>query len=245
MPPIPPMVEPSAFTTVAFLIVVAAVGGMLMWGTHVAGRGLGEASVVTRRWVVQTGIALVVWLSVTAVISASGILESSGLPPRAMLFMGACNLLVVVYALSPAGRRLAHGLPIAALVGFQAFRFPLELVLHQWYVEGVLPIQMTYVGRNLDIITGVAGLVAGVWMWKKGPSRALVWGFNLLGLGLLFNVASIAILSSPVPFRSFTEGPAVLLVFHFPYGWILPMCVAPALAGHILVFRWLWNTRKR
>ncbi|MEM7153947.1 MAG: hypothetical protein AAF799_13945 [Myxococcota bacterium] len=245
MPPIPSMVEPSAITTIAFVIIVAAVGGMLLYGTHVAGQGVGEAPSVTRRWVLQTSIALVVWLAVTGVISASGVLESSGLPPRAMLFMGACNLLVAVFALSPAGRRLAHGLPIAALVGFQAFRFPLELILHQWYVEGVLPVQMTYVGRNLDIITGIAGLAAGLWLWRKGPSRPLVWAFNLLGLGLLLNVASIAILSSPVPFRMYTEGPAVLLVFHFPYGWILPMCVAPALAGHILVFRWLWHTRRR
>ena len=35
----------------------------------------------------------------------------------------------------------------------------------------------------------------------------------------------------------------VLLVFHAPYAWIIPMCVAPALAGHLLLFRWLWRTR--
>ena len=50
---------------------------------------------------------------------------------------------------------------------------------------------------------------------------------------------SIAVLSSPFPFRMFFNEPAVQLIFYVPYGWILPMCVAPALAGHVVLFRWL------
>ena len=50
--------------------------------------------------------------------------------------------------------------------------------------------------------------------------------FNLVGFGLLLNVGAIAVLSSPFPFRVFMNEPAVLLVFNFPYGWILPMCVS-------------------
>jgi len=102
---------------------------------------------------------------------------------------------------------------------------------------------MTYVGRNLDIITGILAVLVGLSLWRRGPSRALIWAFNLIGFGLLVNVGAIAALSSPVPFRVFTNEPAVLVAFNFPYGWIVPMCVAPALAGHLLVFRWLLRSR--
>ncbi len=237
------MVIPSPLATVAFVLVVAAVAAMMIWGAHRAGQAPGSPAGASRRFALGTAAALVVWLSVTGAVSASGVLEAPGLPPRAMVFMVLCNGLMLVLALSRVGARLVDGLPVAALVGFQAFRFPLELVLHRFYEEGSLPVQMTYAGRNLDIITGLLGLGVGLWLWRRGPSRALVWAFNLVGLGLLINVATIAVLSSPVPFRVFTNEPAVLLVFHFPYGWILPMCVAPALAGHVLVFRWLRRTR--
>jgi hypothetical protein len=243
MSAIPLMVQPSTSSTVAFVTVVVAVAVMLVLGTRAAGPALREALAYTRRWVWGTAVALVAWLVVTAVVSASGVLEAPGLPPRALVFMAGTNLVAVIFACSRAGTRLVVGLPVAALVGFQAFRLPLELVLHRWYVEGVLPVQMTYAGRNFDIVSGILGLAIGLWLWRRGPSRPLVWLFNLVGLGLLLTVGSIAVLSSPVPFRTFMNEPPVLLVFQAPYGWIVPMCVAPALAGHLLVFRWLWRTR--
>lgn len=243
MSAIAPMVQPSTFSTVAFVGVVAAVAVMIVLGTHAAGPALREAAAYTRRWVWGTAAGLLVWLAVTAAVSASGVLEVPSVPPRALFFMAGCNLVAVIFAFSRAGTRLVVGLPVAALVGFQAFRFPLELVLHRFYVEGVIPVQMTYAGLNFDIVTGILGLFIGLSMWRSGPSRRLVWLFNLVGFGLLLTVASIAVLSSPVPFRVFMNEPAVLLVFHAPYAWIVPMCVAPALAGHLLVFRWLWRTR--
>lgn len=79
--------------------------------------------------------------------------------------MATCNLAGLGFALSPAGARLVAGLPIAALVGFHAFRLPLEFVLHRWYIEGALPVQMTYSACNLDILTGIGAVLAGLWLW--------------------------------------------------------------------------------
>ncbi|MCA9717197.1 MAG: hypothetical protein KC468_21160 [Myxococcales bacterium] len=241
---IPDMVEPSAASAVAFVLVVVVVAAMIVGGAAAAGPRLGEAPATTRRRAVAWSLGVAAWLGLTAWASGSGALEAPGLPPRAMLFMAGCNLFALALALSPAGARFARGLPVWALVGFHGFRLPLELVLHRWYVEGVLPPQMTYVGRNLDIITGALGLGLGLllWRWRGGPRpiiRACALAFNLIGLALLINVAAIAVLSAPFPFRVFMNEPAVLLVFHVPYGWIVPMCVAPALAGHVVLFRWL------
>ncbi len=244
MPPIPPMVIPSAFSTVAFVLIVVAVVAMIIRGTHAAGATLDESPPTTRRYTLGTVVGLVVLLAATGAASASGVLEAPGTPPRVMIFLVGCNLVAVVFAFSRAGTRLVDGLPVVALVGFQAFRFPLELVLHRFFTEGMLPVQMTFLGRNFDILSGVLGLVLALWMSRRGVSRTLVWAYNLVGFGLLLNVGAIAVLSSPVPFRVFTNEPAVLLAFHFPYGWIVPACVAPALAGHLLVFRWLFRTRE-
>lgn len=243
MTPVPPMVIPSAFSTFVFLCVVVGVAVMAVWGSYLAGRGMGEATAYSRHMAVRMAVGVAVWMVVTALVPASGVLEAPGMPPRAAVFLGILNISLVVLAFSRVGTRLAHGLPIAALVGFHAFRLPLELVLHRWYLEGTLPLQMTYEGRNLDIVSGILGLAVGLWLWRRGPSRALVWAFNIVGFALLINVAAIAVLSSPFPFRVFTEEPAVQLVFHAPYSWIVSMCVAPALAGHILIFRWLSHTR--
>ncbi|PCC68098.1 hypothetical protein SAMN02745121_04557 [Nannocystis exedens] len=236
---VPPMIIPSAASTAAFVVIVAAVVGMLVLATARAGRALGEPPAQVRRWTIGTAAGALAWLATTGLVSWSGVLEADTLPPRALFFFAGSLAVALAFALTRPGARLAAGVPIAALVGFQAFRLPLELVLHSWYRQGTLPIQMTYEACNLDIVTGIAAALAGLWLWRRGPSRPLVWAFNLLGTALLVNVATIAVLSSPVPFRHFTRDPAVLLAFHFPYGWIVPFCVGAALAGHVIVFRWL------
>jgi hypothetical protein len=72
-----------------------------------------------------------------------------------------------------------------------------------------------------------------------------VLAFNVVGFALLVNVARIAAFSSPVPFRTYLQDPPVLLAFHFPYGWIVPICVGGALFGHLLAFRWLARAARR
>ena len=54
---------------------------------------------------------------------------------------------------------------------------------------------------------------------------------------LLLNVLRVALLSTPGPFFSYTDAPPLLLAFHFPTGWIVPVCVGGALAGHVVLTR--------
>jgi hypothetical protein len=48
--------------------------------------------------------------------------------------------------------------------------------------------------------------------------------------------------SSPVPLRTYTNEPPVLLALHAPFTWIVPVCVAGALFGHLITFRRLLGT---
>ena len=64
-------------------------------------------------------------------------------------------------------------------------------------------------------------------------------------MGLLLNVGSIALRSSPVPLRTFMNEPPVLLALHAPYTWIVPVCVGGALLGHLLGFRRAFGSEAR
>ncbi|MEM6991878.1 MAG: hypothetical protein AAF721_15325 [Myxococcota bacterium] len=238
------MVEPSTGTTVVFVLIVAVVVVAFVAATARADRVLNGKPLAGK---VALGTA--VWLGITAAASASGFLSKQSVPPPVMLFFVASMGVALWVALSHVGHRLASAVPIAGLVAIHGFRLPLELVLHEWHAQGVLPLQMTYSGRNFDIVTGVLAVVVGAWLWRAAPSaeraRKVVFGFNVIGLALLVTVASIAVTSTPGPLRQFTNDPPVLLAMHFPYGWIVPFCVGAALTGHVVIFRWLRMQRDR
>jgi hypothetical protein len=239
VPNTPRMIEPGPISGAIFVLIVLTLAGLLIWGVARAGRALGEPSEQTRRWVGWTALGVAVWLAATGFASYSGILRTAQRPPPLFLFVLGSLLVNVIAAFSPLGTRLLRGLPIPALVGYQAFRLPLELVLHAWVEQGVLPNQMSFSGHNFDIISGLTALLTAAWMIKHPNSRAVVLGWNLLGSGLLAVVLAIAMLSSPSPIRMYLNDPPVLLPLYFPYGWIIPICVGGALFGHVMVFRWL------
>jgi len=228
------MVIPNLASTVAFVAIVLGLCALFVLAVR-----RGSPAELRQKRTLWSAAAVFAVLALSAALAETGVVRSLAGSPALLLYIGLWNGLALATALSPIGRSIVESSPIGALVGFQAFRLPLELVLHSWYEQGVLPVQMTYSGHNFDIVSGVLAAALGLFAWRRTPPRALVWAFNLIGLGLLIAVARIAVLSSPVPFRTYLEEPAVQLAFHAPYTWILPICVAGALFGHVLTFRWL------
>ena len=70
-----------------------------------------------------------------------------------------------------------------------------------------------------------------------------ICGWNILGLALLANIVTVAVLSTPTPFRQFTGGPPNLLPSTFPFVWLPSFLVQVALGSHLLVFRQLRRRR--
>lgn len=230
--------------TALFLGIVAALFLGIVVAVRRAGRRLGEPSRATQIWTIGALLALGAWLALTGALAAGGLLrEFDSVPPPLFPLVAASLLLTLLAAFSPAGGRLALGLPIAALIGFQAFRLPLELFLFQMERAGVAPAQMTFAGLNFDILTGLAAIPLA-WLAARGrlPAwAALLW--NLLGLGLLVNIVAISILSTPIPLRIFHEGPANTFIAEAPFIWLPTFLVMCALLGHLLLFRRLWRER--
>jgi hypothetical protein len=228
------MITPGAGATVGFLGVVGWVCVAVVWAAWVVGEG---------RWAVRAAVGVGLVLAVSAGLAEAGVVRRLAESRAILLFLWTWLGVAVGVAFSRVGTRVVGAVPVAALVGFQAFRLPLELVLHRFYDEGVLPVQMTYSGSNFDIVTGVLAVVCGVLVWRGVAVRMVVWVFNCVGLGLLGAVVRIAVLSAPTPMRVYMNDPPVQLIFYAPYTWILSVCVAGALLGHLLVFRWLWRGR--
>lgn len=218
---------PDPVSLVLFLAVVGAVAGGFVGA-------VGWTAPRDRRVLhgLIAGCCVIGWMGL-----AAGLTSWFAVPepfPRLAPYLLGCVALAVGITASPVGRRLA-GLPLGVLVGFHAFRLPLEVVLHLWAAQGVVPVAMSWSGQNLDVITGIAALLLAPVAHR---SRAAVWGFQVLGLGMLANIArTVAQHTVGSPLYAPTGGPPLELVLFVPTTWIVSVCVFGAFLGHFVLFR--------
>jgi hypothetical protein len=227
----------SPLVTGGFIVLPLLVGVGFVLACEWAGRRLGEPAAVRRRRAVGVGAAAFAWFVITALAAASGVLRRfDAFPSPFAGLVLAVTALGIAVPCSPLGSKLVRGLPLWVLVGSQVFRFPLELVMHQAYVEGVMPVQMSYSGQNYDILTGISAGLLGWWLARRRVPRWVVAAWNLLGLVLLANVVTVAILSTPI-FRWFGDDRLNTFVTYPPFVWLPAVLVTAALMGHVLVWR--------
>ncbi len=191
-----------------------------------------------RRRALLAAALLAVWMTVTWTLADFGVLARFDAAPPPFLVLVALSVAAATVGFSSLGSRLAAGTSLAVLVGFQAFRLPLELVMHRAAVEGVMPLQMSWSGRNFDVATGIGAAIVGLWLALGRPPRAVVWLWNVAGTALLVNVVGVAVASLP-RFHAFGSDPASLntWVAYPPYVWLPTVLVPSAVLGHILVTR--------
>ncbi len=189
-------------------------------GQHPVPRTLGVAA------------GLVLWLGLAASLVASGWVGA--VPGRLMVFGSGIMLGSALIGFSRIGQWLALATSIPRLLAFQGFRLPLELVLHSWVRQGVIPETMTWTGSNWDVLSGIFALALAPLSHR---SRLAAWAGNIIGFLLLLNVGRVAVLSAPGPFGRPEIAPKLLLPYHLPYALIVPICVGGALIGHIVLTR--------
>ena len=232
------MVKASMGLAVAFGVLAVLVAAAFPVLIHRAETAAGDAAQARRR-AMRAALATAAWMAATFAAAASGRLSFTTVPPTMAVVIALSLALALRIGLSGTGARLAAGVPLALLVGVQGFRLPLELLMHRAYSEGVMPVQMSYSGRNFDIVTGATAIVLAAALWlapqRVSPKVVLLW--NLLGSALLLNVLTVAILSAPGPLRVFMNEPSNVWITQAPFVWLPAVLVVAALASHVVIFR--------
>lgn len=220
-----------AFVVIPVLLVV-----QLAAAVAYASRRLDEPDAMRRSAVIGTLVIAALWMAVTWMTAASGVLLQwdTTPPPFALLVLAIVGLGLVI-ACTPYGTRLVFGLPLWTLIAMQGFRLPLELAMHGMYDRGIMPVQMSYSGRNFDIVSGITALVVA-WLVATGRAgRRVALAWNILGMALLLNIVGVAILSTP-RFQFFGPDQLNVWVMYPPFVWLPAVMVLAALAGHLLIF---------
>lgn len=221
----------------SFVVIPAVLAMGLVWATIASSRRAGASPAIARRSGVIVGAITALWMAVTWVAAANGIIRNwERIPPPFMLLLAGILALALWLSLGPIGGRLAMYVPLWALVAAQAFRLPLELAMHALYERGIMPMQMSYSGRNFDILTGATAVIVAAAVKAGWGGRRLVAVWNVGGLALLANIVTVAILSTPV-FRLFGDDRLNVFVTYTPFVWLPAVMVLAALAGHLVIFR--------
>jgi len=226
----------SMFVTLGIGGLAALIGSVFVLGYSTAVGRTGGNRVHAR---MRARSAMLAWMALFAVLAEQGVLARTDLrPPPLALAMLTFVLSGLLLGLSPVGRTIARGLPLSWLIAVQAFRLPLELVMHQAAREGTMPVEMSFAGYNFDIITGASAIVVA-WLASRGRApRWLLVGWNVLGSVLLLAIIVVAVLASPMV-RAFGNDPAHVnsWIMHFPFIWLGTVLVASAVFGHVVIFR--------
>jgi hypothetical protein len=226
----------SATLRAIFLLLGLILGALFVLGVQRAWQRTGASEDEVRRATARAAVATVLWLSLTLAAAAAGRLRFDPNQPTMMLLAGIVIVGCLYLGFSRVGARLAAGLSLAALVGVQSFRLPLELAMQRAYSEGVMPVQMSYSGYNFDIVTGILAILVAAGLAGGWLGRWAAWVWNGIGVLLLLNVVVIAILATPLVHVIVTDPPNTWIT-RPPYVWLPAVMVATALLGHIVVFR--------
>lgn len=188
-------------------------------------------------------VVILGWLGLISALALNGFFaDFMAIPPRVMLAVAVCFIVIAVLARSKKFNRHIMALPAVWLIAPQAFRIVVEIVLWMLHENGNSPKQMSFDGLNFDILAGLSAPIVAYLAFGQGRKRytlALVW--NFVSLALLINILVIAVLSMPL-IGLFAEPNTV--VAYFPY-ILLPGFVAPfAVFMHVMSIRQLMRLRR-
>jgi hypothetical protein len=187
-----------------------------------------------------TAAVVVALMTVQWVLAQRGILQQWDRTPPPLMALVAVMVAITVACAFRLGPAIVAAVPLWAIVGAQAFRLPLELLMHRAAETGAMPVVMSYSGGNFDIVTGASALVVAVLALIGRAPRWLIVAWNLVGSLLLLTIVTIAILATPL-IGAFGPGQLNTWVVRAPVVWLPGVLVPAALFGHLILWRALFR----
>lgn len=225
------------YVSVVFILTTFAAVWFLLQGAKTAGLGSLPSRILL--------FLLPLWIILQGVLAVYGFyLQTDAVPPRIALFGVWPALLVIAVYFVFFRRSFIERLPLRLLTLLHAVRIPVELVLLWLFYGGQVPRMMTFEGWNFDILSGVAAIAVYFAGFKDGAARrGVLIAFNLVGLLLLANIVTIAILSLPTPIQQLNFGQPNRAVLYFPYVWLPGIVVPIVLFSHLAALWQLFTKR--
>lgn len=186
---------------------------------------------------------LPLWIFFQAILAIGGFyLDVSSVPPRMVLLgVGPTVALIVIYFLF-FRTGFIERLPLKMLTLLHVVRIPVEIVLWWLYQSRQIPQVMTFEGMNFDIISGILAPIIYFIAFRGGRvNRGLLASYNILGIVLLANIVTIAVMSLPSPMQQMSFDQPNRAVLLFPYVWLPTIVVPIVLFCHLAS---LWKLAK-
>ena len=222
-------------TAIGFVLLTALFYGLVLRHLRAALIKTGWTDEKQKKIRTAAFMTIMIWSILVAAVALTGLAGRFELFPlniAPMLFIPLAGILWITCSAST--KEILKHVPIRVLTSLQGFRVFVEILLWMLFIQNLLPEQMTFEGRNFDILAGVtAPLVA--YFLSENKKLMIVW--NLLSLALLINIVTIAILSMPSPFRVFFNEPGNTIVTTFPFIFLPTFLVPLAYALHFLSLR--------
>ena len=183
------------FPPIAILLLTACCVVLFLVGFGTALKRSGCWPNQAVRATIALGLSIAAWAIVVGSLARSGFFSNfAPLPPRLLIVLvGPAIALALLWRVRTLQAALEYA-PVAWLIYLQTFRIIVELLLWNRYRAGVLPVQMTFAGRNFDIVAGLTAPIVG-FIWQRTRNRKVAVAWNVAGLVLLLNIIVVAILS--------------------------------------------------
>lgn len=194
----------------------------------------------------NTALLLTGWIILLGILSTRGFFSDfSRLPPRLIIALLIPLPVVLLFTRSKAGKQLLQYIQPQWLLYLQSFRILVEIALWILVRNGALPVQMSFEGRNFDVLSGMLAIPVGYYCFeKKSWPPIVVLLYNIAGLILLVNIVTISALSLPTPLRVFHNQPDSSLVTTFPFIYLPGVLVPLAYTLHIFSLKqWIMVRR--
>ncbi|WP_422083778.1 hypothetical protein [Ulvibacterium sp.] len=190
---------------------------------------------------------ILIWSSIVGILGFNGFYQKpDALPPRFIFLLGPVLLFVLLLPLTKKGKRFMDNLDLKWLTLLHCIRVPVELVLYFVFLKGLVPDLMTFEGYNFDILSGLSApiLYNLVFVNKKvGLNGLLLW--NIVCLGLLLNILTIAVLSAQTPFQKMAFDQPNIGVTYFPLVWLPTVIVPIVFLSHLASIGQILSLRKK
>ncbi|MEX0313944.1 MAG: hypothetical protein AB3N18_07185 [Allomuricauda sp.] len=228
----------------SYILLFVALLIILLWGLNSALKKIGSTPSKRNRVLVLTTVGIFSWLALQFFIWKTGFYYDLSFPPRIPLFMVLpVFLFIMTFIIRNRNHKIFASIPIAFPIAAQSFRAVIEVLFYFTFINGILPVQVTFEGANYDVLIGISAVPMAMYASRPNASKKVLLAWNIIGI-LVVLFAAFTFISS-FYFPSIWGNTGIPLEFNqFPY-LLLPTFLMPfAVFLHVLSIAQLIQKRK-